>query len=316
MSTAQFTQETGGPGEWRRQPNRFTDRVTADGASGYPVEPGRYHLIVSLACPWAHRSIIVRQLLGLTDAISMTVVDPIRDERGWRFTLSANDRDPVTGTAFLRELYVKSDPEFTGRCTVPTFWDTETGQIVSNDFPQITLDLSTQWRALHSAAAPDLYPEDLREEMNELMRVIYADVNNGVYKAGFATTQEAYAMAYDRLFARLDWLSSRLSGQRYLMGDRLTEADIRLYTTLARFDVVYHGHFKCNRHKLTELPVLWAYARDLYSTPAFGDTTDFDHDKRHYYGTHEQINPTLIVPRGPDLSGWTEPHGREQLAGG
>lgn len=315
MSTAQFGRETGVRGEWRRQANHFSDRVTADGSSGYPVESGRYHLIVSLACPWAHRSVIVRRLLGLTEAISMTVVDPIRGERGWRFSLSPGNRDPISGVEYLRELYQRSDPAFTGRWTVPTLWDTKTGRIVSNDYPQLTLDLSTQWRSLHCADAPDLYPQDLRQEMDELMQVIYTDVNNGVYRAGFATTQSAYEEAHDRLFARLDALASRLADRRYLMGDRLTEADVRLYTTLARFDVVYHGHFKCNRHKLTELPVLWAYARDLYSRPEFGETTDFDHDKRHYYATHEQINPTRIVPKGPDLSGWTAPHGREKLAG-
>ena len=316
MTTGQFVTEAGARGEWRRQSNHFTDRITADGSSGYPVEPGRYHLIVSLACAWAHRSIIVRRLLGLEDAISMTVVDPIRDERGWRFTLSPVGRDPVTGAAYLSELYEISDPQFRGRWSVPTLWDTGTGRIVSNDYPQLTLDLSTEWRALHRAGAPDLYPAELRAEMDELMQVLYDDVNNGVYKAGFATSQEAYEAAYDALFARLDWLSERLTGHRYLFGDRLTEADVRLYTTLARFDGVYHGHFKCNRHKLTELPVLWAYARDLYSIPAFGETTDFEHNKRHYYATHDRINPTRVVPKGPDVSGWLLPHGREQLPTG
>lgn len=315
MTTAQFSAETGAAGEWRRQANRFTDRVTADGSSGFPVQSGRYHLIVSLACPWAHRSVIVRELLGLTDAISMTVVDPIRDERGWRFTLSPGERDPVTGAAFLSELYEASDPTYAGRWTVPTLWDTETGRIVSNDYPQISLDLSTQCASLHAQGAPDLYPEPLRGEMDEVMDLVYSDVNNGVYRAGFATSQEAYGAAHDQLFARLDWLSSRLDGQRYLLGDSLTEADVRLYTTLVRFDAVYHGHFKCNRNKLTELPVLWAYARDLYQTPGFGETTDFGQIKRHYYATHHVINPSGVVPRGPDLSGWTEPAGREARSG-
>lgn len=315
MTTAQFSAEMGARGDWRPQANRFTERVTADGSSGYPVQPGRYHLIVSLACPWAHRSVIVRELLGLADALSMSVVDPIRDERGWRFALSPGERDPVTGAAFLSELYDASDPTYTGRWTVPTLWDTETGRIVSNDYPQISLDLSTQWESLCAQGAPDLYPKPLRGEMDEVMDLVYSDVNNGVYRAGFATTQEAYDAAYDRLFARLDWLSSRLDGQRYLMGDSLTEADVRLYTTLVRFDAVYHGHFKCNRYKLTELPVLWAYARDLYQTPGFGGTTDFDQIKRHYYATHHAINPSGVVPRGPDLSGWTEPAGREALTG-
>ncbi|MFL6077275.1 MAG: glutathione S-transferase family protein [Mycobacteriales bacterium] len=309
-TTAQFGAETGAKGEWVRQPNRFTGRVTADGSSGYPVESGRYHLIVSLACPWAHRSIIVRRLLGLTDHLSMTVVDPIRDERGWRFTLSPDGRDPVSGAEFLAELYHASDPDYTGRVTVPALWDRQTRTLVSNDYPQLTLDLDTEWRALHAPGAPDLYPDDLRAGIDTVNEVVYADVNNGVYRCGFAASQQAYEEAYQRLFARLDRLSERLSGQRYLCGDRLTEADVRLFTTLVRFDAVYHGHFKCNRHKVTELPVLWAYARDLYQTPGFGDTVDFDHIKRHYYATHDRINPTRIVPAGPDESGWTTPHGR------
>ena len=296
-----------------RQPNAFTDRVTADGSSGYPVESGRYHLIVSLACPWAHRSVIIRRLLGLTDHLSMTVVDPIRDDRGWRFTLSPDDRDPVSGAAFLSELYEATDPSFRGRWTVPTLWDRQTRRVVSNDYPRLSLDLDTEWRSLHAPGAPDLYPAALREEIDAVNDAVYADVNNGVYKCGFAAGQQAYEQAYDRLFARLDWLSERLAGHRYLVGHQLTEADVRLFTTLVRFDAVYHGHFKCNRQKLSELPVLWAYARDLYQTAGFGDTTDFDHIKRHYYATHDVINPTRIVPKGPDLAGWSTPHGREAL---
>jgi putative glutathione S-transferase len=314
MTTAQFAPEMASKGEFRRQPNHFRDRVTADGSSGYPAEPGRYHLIVSLACPWAHRSIIARRLYGLEDAISLTVVDPIRDERGWGFTLSPGDKDPVSGAAYLSELYERTDPSYRGRWTVPTLWDAKTGRVVSNDYPQLTLDLATEWRALHRSGAPDLYPAELRGEIDALNADVYRDVNNGVYQAGFATTQSAYEEAYGRLFARLDVLEERLRDRRYLMGDRLTEADLRLYTTLARFDAVYHGHFKCNRNKLAEMPVLWAYARDLYQTPGFGDTTDFDHIKRHYYMTHDQLNPSRIVPGGPDLSTWDSPHGRERLA--
>jgi putative glutathione S-transferase len=311
MSQAQFAAETGTDGRWVRQRNAFTDRVTADGSSGYPVQPGRYHLIVSLACPWAHRSIIVRRLLGLDDAISMTVVDPIRDESGWRFGLSPGGRDPVTGAEYLSELYLKTDPGFRGRWTVPALWDRQSERIVSNDYPQLTLDLETEWAELQRPGAPDLYPEDLRAEIDAVNDVVYADVNNGVYRCGFATSQGAYDDAFDRLFARLDQLSERLAGQRYLVGDRLTEADVRLFTTLVRFDAVYHGHFKCNRNKLTEMPVLWAYARDLFQTDGVGETVDFDHIKRHYYATHATINPTRIVPRGPDLSGWATPHGRD-----
>ncbi|MQA12220.1 MAG: glutathione S-transferase family protein [Pseudonocardiaceae bacterium] len=310
MTKAQFSSETSRRGEWVRQANRFTDRITDDGSSGWPVEPGRYRLVVSLACPWAHRSIIVRRLLGLQDAISLAVVDPIRDERGWRFTLDDGGRDPVLGIEFLAEAYRASDPEFTGRVTVPSIVDTHTGRVVTNDYPQITLDLHTQWKRLHRTDAPDLYPEPLRAEIDEVSTRNYHAVNNGVYRCGFATSQQAYREAFDELFARLDELSALLSRQRYLVGEQITEADIRLFTTLVRFDAVYHGHFKCNRHKLTELPVLWAYARDLFQTPGFGETVNFDHIKRHYYVTHGQLNPTGIVPAGPDLDAWYLPHGR------
>jgi putative glutathione S-transferase len=310
MSVAQFGKETSTRGEFVRQPNRFTDRITADGSSGWKAEPGRYRLVVSLACPWAHRSIIVRRLLGLEDAISLAVVDPIRDERGWRFTLDPDGRDPVLGIEYLSEAYLAADPEYTGRVTVPSIVDVETGRVVTNDYPRITLDLSTEWRAFHRPDAPELYPERLRAEIDEVIAPIFRNVNNGVYRCGFATSQEAYERAYDGLFAELDRLSERLSTRRYLLGDTITEADVRLFTTLVRFDAVYHGHFKCNRDKLTELPVLWAYARDLYQQPGFGDTTDFDHIKRHYYLTHHQINPTGIVPAGPDLSVWNTRHNR------
>ncbi|MFD0823420.1 glutathione S-transferase family protein, partial [Micromonospora zhanjiangensis] len=281
-----------------------------DEAGRWPVQAGRYRLIWSRACPWAHRARIVLGLLGLDEAIGIGTVDPIRDERGWRFTLDPDGRDPVLGVEYLAQTYRASDPDFVGRVTVPALVDTVTGRVVSNDYPQLTLDFSTQWRALHRAGAPDLYPRELRAELDRLMADIHRDVNNGVYRCGFAVGQQAYEEAYRALFDRLDALSERLTDRRYLMGDVLTEADIRLFTTLVRFDAVYHNHFKCNRNKLSEMPVLWAYARDLYQTPGFGDTVDFDHIKRHYYGTHPAINPTGIVPLGPDPSGWTTPHGR------
>jgi len=314
MSPAQFVKESSPAGEWKRQGNRFTGRITRDSASGpgegpddrdrWPVEPGRYRLVVSLACPWAHRSVIVRRLLGLEDAISLAVVDPIRDERGWRFTLDPAGRDPVLGIEFLSDVYRRTDPAYEGRVTVPSIVDTVTGLVVSNDYPQITLDLSTEWTDHHRAGAPQLIPAD-RAEMDALIEDIYRDVNNGVYRAGFATSQEAYEQAYDALFARLDVLEQRLAGRPYLLGDTLREVDIRLFTTLVRFDAVYHGHFKCNRNKLTEFPNLWAYARRLYQLPGFGDTVDFGQIKRHYYVTHDTINPTGIVPKGPDPRVWT-----------
>ncbi|MEU1590797.1 glutathione S-transferase C-terminal domain-containing protein [Micromonospora sp. NPDC005710] len=320
MSRAQFSAETSGGGAFVRQPNRFTGRVTADSTSPpgggpdeqdrWPLEAGRYRLIWCRACPWAHRARIVRGLLGLDDAISLGTVDPIRDERGWAFALDPDGFDPVLGVSFLSEAYLATDADYTGRVTVPALVDTVTGRVVTNDYPQLTLDFSTEWRSLHAPDAPDLYPVALRPEMDALMAEIHTDVNNGVYRCGFATSQPAYDEAFRALFARLDVLSERLAGQRYLMGDAITEADVRLFTTLVRFDAAYHGHFKCNRDKLTELPVLWAYARDLFQTPGFGETVDFDHIKRHYYGTHREINPSGIVPLGPDESGWRTPHGR------
>ncbi|MGC4830183.1 glutathione S-transferase family protein [Micromonospora arida] len=320
MARAQFSAETSGGGAFVRQPNRFTGRVTADSTSPpgggpdeqdrWPLEAGRYRLIWCRACPWAHRARIVRGLLGLDDAMSLGTVDPIRDERGWAFALDPDGFDPVLGVSFLSEAYLATDPDYTGRVTVPALVDTLTGRVVTNDYPQLTLDFSTEWRSLHRAGAPDLYPVELRPEMDALMAEIHTDVNNGVYRCGFATSQQAYDEAFRTLFTRLDALSERLSGQRYLMGDAITEADVRLFTTLVRFDAAYHGHFKCNRNKLTEMPVLWAYARDLFQTPGFGETVDFDHIKRHYYGRHREINPSGIVPLGPDESGWSTPHGR------
>ena len=314
MAAGQFGPESSSTGEWKRQGNRFTGRITSasrsapgqgpDDQGRRPVEPGRYRLVVSLACPWAHRSVIVRRLLGLEDAISLAIVDPIRDERGWRFTLDPDGRDPVLGIEFLSEAYLRTDPSYDGRVTVPAIIDTRTGEVVTNDYPQITLDFSTEWTDFHREGAPQLIPPD-RAEMDELIEDIYRDVNNGVYRCGFATSQEAYEAAYDALFARLDVLEERLADRAYLLGDTLREVDVRLFTTLVRFDAVYHGHFKCNRQKLTEFPHLWAYARRLYALPAFGDTVDFDQIKRHYYVTHDTINPTGIVPKGPDPRVWT-----------
>jgi putative glutathione S-transferase len=313
VQTAQFPSETSEEGAFVRQEYSIRDRFSADGSSGFPAEAGRYHLYVSLACPWAHRSIIVRTLLGLEDVISMSVVDPIRDERGWAFHEGpGHTADPVNSFQFLSQAYLATDPNYTGRYTVPCIWDRKTGRLVTNNFPDITIDFETQFGA-YTDPAINLYPEHLRGEIDAVSDLIYQDVNNGVYKAGFAATQEAYEEAFDALFARLDWLEERLSIQRYLVGDQLTEADIRLWPTLVRFDAVYYGHFKCNLRRLVDYPNIWAYARDLYQRPGFGETVNFDHIKRHYYGTHENINPTRIVPKGPAMN-WNEPHGRERLA--
>jgi len=298
-----------------RSRSHFQDRITADGQEGWPVAAGRYRLVVSRACPWASRAVISRRLLGLEDALSMAVADPIQDDRSWRFTLDPDGRDPVLGIRYLSEAYDRRETGYPGGVSVPAVVDVPSGQLVTNDYPQLTLDLATEWTALHREGAPELYPADRRDEIDAVMADVYEDVNNGVYRAGFATHQKEYEEACADVFRRLELVSERLAGQRYLVGDTLTEADIRLFTTLVRFDPVYHGHFKCNRWKLAEDPVLWAYARDLFQTPGFGDTVDFDHIKRHYYQVHTGINPTGIVPLGPDLAGWLSPHHREELGG-
>lgn len=300
---------------FKRSRSHFADRITADGRDGWPVEPGRYRLIVSRACPWASRALVSRRLLGLEDALSLGVADPLQDDRSWRFTLDAEGRDPVLGIRYLSEAYDARESGYPGGVSVPAVVDVPSGKLVTNDFQRITLDLATEWTALHRPGAPDLYPEALRDEIDEVMEGVYRDVNNGVYRAGFATGQREYEEAYTALFRRLALLSERLAGRRYLVGESITEADIRLFTTLVRFDAVYHGHFKCNRYKLAEDPVLWAYARDLFQTPGFGDTVDFHHIKQHYYRVHTGINPTGIVPLGPDPTGWLAPHFREELGG-
>ncbi|MFJ3104906.1 glutathione S-transferase family protein [Streptomyces sp. NPDC086835] len=302
-------------GEYSRDSRYITTRVTADGRDGFPVEPGRYRLVVSRACPWAGRAVIVRRLLGLEGVLSMGIAGPTHDERSWSFDLDPGGRDPVLGIGRLQEAFLARDPGYDRGITVPAVVDVPTGKVVTNDFRQITIDMSLEWKAYHRDGAPELYPPELRPEIDAVNEVVHKDVNNGVYRAGFAGSQESYAEAHERLFARLDLLSERLEGSRYLVGDTITEADVRLFTTLVRFDAVYHGHFKCNRQKLSEMPVLWAYARDLFQTPGFGDTVDFDHIKQHYYLVHSDINPTGIVPVGPDLSGWLEPHDRAALGG-
>jgi glutathionyl-hydroquinone reductase len=303
-------------GSYQRDTTYLTTRVTADGRDGFPVEAGRYRLVVARACPWANRGIIVRRLLGLEDALSMAIAGPTHDEGSWDFReTTPGGRDPVLGIEQLREAYLARDPGYDKGVTVPAIVDTTSGAVATNDVPQLTLDLSTEWTAHHRPGAPDLYPAERREEIDAVMEVVYEAVNNGVYRCGFAGTQEAYDEAFERLFDELDRLDEHLTSHRYLVGDSITEADVRLFTTLVRFDSVYHGHFKCNRSKLTELPALWAYARDLFQTPGFGDTVDFDHIKRHYYCVHTDINPTRIVPAGPNLRVWLAPHGREDLGG-
>ena len=301
--------------EFTRDTNYIPTRITADGRDGYPVESGRYRLVAARACPWANRTLIVRRLLGLEDALSLGLCGPTHDERSWTFDLDPGGVDPVLGIPRLQDAYFARFPGYDRGITVPAVVDVPTGQVVTNDYPQITLDFSTEWTQFHREGAPDLYPEELRDEIDEVAQLVYQDVNNGVYRCGFAGSQESYDKAFDRLFARLDWLEERLGAQRYLVGESITEADVRLFTTLVRFDPVYHGHFKCNRNRLADFPALWAYARDLFQTPGFGDTIDFVQIKQHYYLVHTDVNPTGIVPKGPDLSNWLDPHGREALGG-
>jgi glutathionyl-hydroquinone reductase len=301
-------------GGYVRQQNAFTGQITRDGSSGYPAEPGRYLLYASLACPWSQRALIVRRLLGLEQVIGLSLTDPIRDERGWRFPASQDGRDPLTGARFLSELYQATDPLYTGWCTVPCLWDVKAQRIVTNDTPQITVTLETEFSDFHRPGAPQLYPPEQRREIDAVSTLVFHAVNNGVYKAGMAMTQAAYEEAFDVLFATLESLEERLSRRRFLLGSQLCEADVRLYPTLARFDAVYYIHFKCNLRRLVDYRHLWGYARDLFQRTGFGDTTDFGQIKRHYYQSQDWINPSRIVPKGPFVN-WLEPHGRDQLPG-
>jgi putative glutathione S-transferase len=302
-------------GEFKRDTRYIDGRITVDGRDGWPVEPDRYRLVVSRACPWANRTVIVRRLLGLEPVLSMGICGPEHDWKSWTFDLDPDEKDPVLGIHWLREAYEQAVPGYERGVTVPAIVDIPTTKVVTAQFEHITLDMESEWTRYHRPGAPDLYPDKLRDEIEEVAGLVYEDVNNGVYQCGFATSQAAYEAAYRRLFARLDWLSERLATRRYLVGDAITESDVRLWTTLVRFDAVYHGHFKCNRNKLAEMPVLWAYARDLFQTPGFGDTIDFPQIKQHYYRVHTGLNPSRIVPAGPNPSVWLRPHGREELGG-
>jgi len=309
---APFPKESDATGAFVRQKSAFRDRITADGSSGFPAEAGRYHLYVSLACPWAHRTIIVRNQKGLADAISLSVVDPLRDERGWRF--GPDFPDPLGhGWSYLAEAYRATDPSFDGRVTVPALWDTKTGRVVNNESADILVMLNEELDAFADHPDLDLYPAALRPEIDELNAWVYDDINNGVYKSGFASSQESYEAAVRPLFAALKRADERLATRRYLFGPQPTLADWRLFTTLVRFDAVYVGHFKCNLKRIADFPHLSGYLRDLYQQPGVAETVDFDHIKRHYYMTHGSINPTGIVPAGPLLD-LEAPHGREGLS--
>ena len=286
-------------GRFQREESSFRDWVSADGASGFKAEPGRYHLYVSLACPWAHRTLIARAILGLEETVSVSVVDPRMAAGGWRFgDYPGSSLDTVNGAEFLHQVYTRARTDYTGRVTVPALWDRETGTVVNNESAEIVRMFNGAFRAI-GARGPDLYPPDHREAIDAVNGPIYAHVNNGVYRSGFAPSQEAYDEAVTALFATLDDLEERLEDRPFLTDGAATEADWRLFPTLVRFDPVYHGHFKCNLRRLVDYPRLWDLTRRLYGTPGVAETVNMDHIKTHYYASHRSINPTGIVARGP-----------------
>ena len=308
---AQFPDEQTDEGAFKRQADAFHGWVTEDGSSGYQAAAKRYHLYVSWACPWAHRTIIVRKLKKLDAVIGMTVADPIRDDRGWAFREGpGHSLDPINGFHFLSEAYRATDPAYRGRVTVPVLWDTVTKRIVSNSDDNLMRMFNSAFNRFTDSTL-DLYPEALRKDIDVLNDFIYENVNDGVYRAGFATSQAVYEKAVRRLFDALDQLETRLTTRRYLFGRQFVETDWRLFVTLVRFDAVYHGHFKCNIRRIADYPSLFGYLKDLYQTDGIADTVNFDHIKRHYYVTHDDINPTRIVPLGPDQD-LRAPHGRER----
>jgi len=302
------TEESGG--EFRRDTSKFRDWITVDGTGDHPAESGRYHLYVSHACPWAHRTLVFRALKGLEDHIGVSVVHPLMLENGWelRDGFPGATGDPLHGFDYVHQLYTKADPDCSGRVTVPVLWDKTRGTIVSNESSEIIRMLNGAFDGI-TGNTDDYYPQDLRERIDAINERVYADVNNGVYKTGFATDQTVYERELRTLFDALDWLEGILAETRYLCGDWLTEADWRLFTTLVRFDKVYVGHFKCNIRDLREYPNLWAYTRDLYQHPGIGETVHFDHIQTHYYASHRMLNGPGIVPVGPALDFGT-PHGR------
>jgi glutathionyl-hydroquinone reductase len=296
-------------GQFTPMPTTFRDRVTADGKSRFQAEAGRYHLYVALGCPWAHRTLIMRELKGLNDAISVSIVDPIMSDLGWVFSEAPGTiPDSVNHAQYLQEIYVKADPQYTGRVTVPVLWDRQTQTIVNNESREIMRMFDVEFAELATQKI-DLYPRDLQQKIDETINAIYMPINAGVYRAGFATLQTAYEEAVTDLFKHLDRWENILNQQRYLCGDRLTEADICMFTTLYRFDTVYHGHFKCNLRQIIDYPNLWNYLKDLYQHPEFKATCNLDHTKRGYYMSMTEINPNRIVPNGPIIN-FDEQHDR------
>ena len=310
-----IVKESDNKGNYVRQQNYFTTPF-GNKPGELPVEAGRYRLIWCPACPWAHRQVIVRRILGLEDVISLGTVDPIRPDTpvsDWAFTLDENNEDPVLKIKLLSEIYKETAPNYDQRYTVPVVVDVKERKIVNNDYFKLTNYWEVEWKEFHKEGAPDLYPEDLRKDIDELNDIIYNEINNGVYKVGFCRSQEAYDRNYNMVFNRLDWLEERLSHSRYLFGDKITDSDVRLYVTLARFDVAYYNGFRVNRNMLIDFPNLWGYARDLYQTYGFGDTTDFEAIKKHYHICAVFTKPHKILPKGPDTSVWNTPHGRDKI---
>jgi len=308
-------ESTDGDGEFDRQETSFRDWIRAEDGARFRPEPDRYHLYVSRACPWAHRAIITRKLMGLEDAVSMDVVDPYRADDGWQFTPEKDGCTPdsIHGADYLREVYVAADDEFTGRVTVPVLWDRKEETIVNNESEEIIKTFAEAFDE-YAANDVDLYPESRRDEIDEVIDAIYDPINNGVYRAGFAGTQEAHENAVRELFDALDHWNAELAGRRWLVGDSMTLADVCLFTTLVRFDEVYHAHFKCNVARITDYDGLWGHTRDVYQTPGVGGGVDMDHIKEHYYTTHPDVNPKRLVPVGPDPE-FETPHDREALQG-
>lgn len=303
-------------GKFVRSQSQFRNWVTSDGEpgptgrGGFAPASGRYHLYVSLACPWAHRTLIFRKLKGLESHIDVSIVNWLMLEHGWTFEITdGSTQDHVNGKTFLHQVYTQANPQYSGRVTVPILWDRETRTIVSNESADIIRMFNSAFDTLEGVETLDFYPQHLREEIDQVNERIYHTVNNGVYKSGFATTQTAYEQAFNELFETLDWLEQRLSKRRFLVGDTLTEADWRLFTTLVRFDSVYVGHFKTNKKRIIDYPNLWEYTRSLYQHPGVADTVNMDHIKKHYYVSHTSINPTGVVPVGPELD-FLAPHGR------
>lgn len=299
-------------GRFNRTPTRFRNWITRDGSSHFTPEVGRYHLYISLACPWAHRTLIMRKLKGLDDAIGLSIVDPVLSDKGWMFSEAEGAiPDWVNGAQYLQDIYLKAQADYTGRVTVPVLWDKQTQTIVNNESREIIRMFDTAFSDL-ARSDLDLYPADRQAEIDDAMDAIYMPINNGVYRAGFATSQAAYEEAVTELFQNLDRWEHVLGLQRYLCGDRLTEADICMFTTLIRFDSVYHGHFKCNLKRIVDYPNLWNYLKDIYQYPGVRETCNLDHIKRHYYMSQTQVNPTRIVPKGPSIN-FDEPHNRDRF---